>query len=269
LQALFDWLSKRFQNALGLRNARLCGLSAGRAVRIIQARQTKGADLKLLLVEDDPDMLRALGRALDRRGFSVTSCVDGAQALRLAREGLHDVMLLDLSLPVIDGLHVLQRLRAEGNAGLVLVLTARGSVGDRIAGLNAGADDYLPKPFDLDELVARIHAMWRRRKSEQAPVLRCGTLSYDSVAGAPYVNDSPLELTPRENALLRALIKTPGQAVGREQVCRLVFASDEAAHGDAIDVVVHRLRKKLAPSGTEVLTLRGVGYLLREKPVGP
>jgi DNA-binding response OmpR family regulator len=241
-------------------------LSVPQHVRTMRAGFQEGLHLKLLLVEDDADMSRALGRALDRRGFAVTLCTDGAQALRAAREGVHDAMLLDLSLPVIDGLHVLQRLRAEGNTCLVLVLTARGSVGDRIVGLNAGADDYLPKPFDLDELVARIHAMWRRRKTEQAPVLRCGALSYDSVAGAPYVNDQPLDLTPRENALLRALIATPGHAVAREQVCRAVFAGDDAGQGDAIDVVVHRLRKKLAPSSTEVLTLRGVGYLLRSKP---
>ncbi len=221
--------------------------------------------MKLLLVEDDSDMSRALSRALAHRGFVVTPCFDGVQALRLLREQTHDAVLLDLSIPGIDGLHVLQRMRAAGDATLVLVLTARGSVGDRIAGLNAGADDYLPKPFDLDELVARINALWRRRKGEQDSVLRCGELSYDTAAGAPYLGDQPLDLTPRENALLRALIRTPGHAVARDQLCRLVFDGEEAAHGDAIDVVVHRLRKKLAPSGAEVLTLRGVGYLLRDK----
>lgn len=221
--------------------------------------------MKLLLVEDDADMSRALSRALGRRGFVVTPCFDGAEALRLARERAHDALVLDLTLPVIDGLHVLQRLRAEGDTTLVMVLTARGSVGDRIAGLNAGADDYLPKPFDLDELVARINAMWRRRKHEHDTVMNCGALSYDTNAGAPYLNGEPLDLTPRENALLRAMIRTPGHAVAREQLNRLVFPGDEPLHGDAIDVVVHRLRKKLAPAGVEVLTLRGVGYLLRDK----
>jgi len=223
--------------------------------------------LKLLLVEDDNDMSRALTRALTHRGFAVTPCFDGTDALRLLREQTPDAVLLDLSIPGIDGLHVLQRLRAAGDTTLVLVLTARGSVGDRIAGLNAGADDYLPKPFDLDELVARINALWRRRQSEQDSVLRCGALSYDTAAGAPYVGELPLDLTPRENALLRALIRKPGHAVARDQLCRLVFAGDDGAHGDAIDVVVHRLRKKLAPSGAQVLTLRGVGYLLRDKAV--
>ncbi len=222
--------------------------------------------MKLLLVEDDNDMSRALSRALTHRGFVVTPCFDGVEALRLLREQTHDAVLLDLSIPGIDGLHVLQRMRAAGDSTLVLVLTARGSVGDRIAGLNAGADDYLPKPFDLDELVARVNALWRRHKGEQDSVLRCGALSYDTESGAPYLADAPLDLTPRENALLRALIRTPGHAVARDKLCRLVFPVDDAAHDDAIDVVVHRLRKKLAPSGAEVLTLRGVGYLLRDKP---
>ena len=221
--------------------------------------------VKLLLVEDDNDMSRALSRALIRRGFAVTCCGDGVQALRLLREQRHDAVLLDLSIPGIDGLHVLQRMRATGDSTMVLVLTARGSVGDRIAGLNAGADDYLPKPFDLDELVARIQALGRRRTGEHDTVLRCGSLSYDTESGAPYLGEDPLDLTPRENALLRALIRTPGHAVARDQLCVQVFPGGEVPHEDAIDVVVHRLRKKLAPSGAEVLTLRGVGYLLRDK----
>jgi len=221
--------------------------------------------LRLLLVEDDNDMSRALARALTHRGYAVTACFDGVEALRLLREQAHDAVLLDLSIPGVDGLHVLQRLRAAGDRRLVLVLTARGSVGDRIAGLNAGADDYLPKPFDLDELVARLNALWRRHQGEQDGMLHCGALRYDTAAGAPYVGDTPLELTPRENALLRALIRKPGHAVAREQLHRLVFDGELAAHGEAIDVVVHRLRKKLAPSGAEILTLRGVGYLLRDR----
>ena len=221
--------------------------------------------MKLLLVEDDTDMSRALTRALVHRGYAVTPCFSGTEALRHLREQAHDAVLLDLGIPGIDGLHVLQRMRAAGNTTLVLVLTARGSVGDRIAGLNAGADDYLPKPFDLDELVARLNALWRRRTGEQGTVLHCGALTYDTAAGAPYLSGQPLELTPRENALLRALMRTPGHAQARDHLCRQVFDGDESTHGDAIDVVVHRLRKKLAPSGAQVLTLRGVGYLLRVK----
>jgi DNA-binding response OmpR family regulator len=221
--------------------------------------------MKLLLVEDDPDMSRALSRALEKRGYAVSVCFDGAEALRLMRENRHDVAILDLGIPIIDGLHVLQRLRGQNNAMPVLILTARGSVGDRVAGLNAGADDYLPKPFDLDELVARLNALGRRRNSDQDKVLRCGALSYDTAAGAPYLANEPLDLTPRENSLLRALMRTPGHAVAREKLLRMVFADDADAHVDAIDVVVHRLRKKLTPSSTEILTMRGVGYLLRER----
>lgn len=225
--------------------------------------------MKLLLVEDDPDMSRALSRALDKRGFSVSVCGDGAEALRLMKEGRHDVTILDLSIPVIDGLHVLQRLRAQGNSMPVVILTARGSVGDRIAGLNAGADDYLPKPFDLDELIARVHALARRRSSHDDKTLVCGDLSYDMAAGAPYIDDEPLALTPRENALLRALIRTPSHAVSREHLLHVVFADDSSAQVDALDIVVHRLRKKLMPSSTEIVTMRGVGYLLRDRPSPP
>jgi len=210
-------------------------------------------------------MSRALSRALIHRGFAVSPCFCGAEALRLLREEAHDVVLLDLGIPGVDGLHVLQRLRAAGNMSLVMVLTARSSVGDRIAGLNAGADDYLPKPFDLDELVARIYALQRRRKIEQDRILYCGALSYDTIAGAPYLDGKPLDLTPRENALLCALMRTPGQAQARDRLSLQVFSGEEAASSEAIDVVVHRLRKKLATSGSELMTMRGVGYLLRDR----
>ena len=221
--------------------------------------------MRLLLVEDDPDMSRALSRALEKRGHHVTACFDGAEALRLMKDDRLEVAILDLSIPIVDGLHVLQRLRAQGNALPVLILTARGSVGDRVAGLNAGADDYLPKPFDLDELVARLQAIGRRRQADQDRVLRCADLRYDTAAGAPYLDDEPLDLTPRENALLRALMRRPGHAVPRDRLLRMVFNDDESAQVDALDVVVHRLRKKLGVSNAEVMTLRGVGYLLRER----
>ena len=222
--------------------------------------------MKLLLVEDDPDMSRALSRALEKRGHAVTVSFDGADALKVMREDRHDVAILDLGIPVIDGLHVLQRLRGQGNSLPVLVLTARGSVGDRVAGLNAGGDDYLAKPFDLDELVARLNALMRRSISDHDQVLRCGNLTYDTAAGAPYLSGEPLDVTPRENSLLRALMRTPGHAVAREKLLRLVFADDGNAHVEAIDVVVHRLRKKMATANVEILTMRGVGYLMRGRP---
>jgi two-component system, OmpR family, response regulator TctD len=219
--------------------------------------------MKLLLVEDDFDLCGALTRALQRRGFDVSSTGDGLEAIRLARTGGFDVMLLDLSLPGLDGLQVLQRLRGGGDTLPILVLTARGTVGDRVAGLNAGADDYLAKPFDLDELEARIRALVRRTQSDTSQ--RCAKLSFEPGSGAFYCQGKPLELTPREHALLKSLIHKPGHAVAKERLLALVFSDEPATQADAVEVVVHRLRKKLLPTGAEIMTLRGLGYALVER----
>jgi two-component system response regulator TctD len=146
----------------------------------------------------------------------------------------------------------------------VLILTARGAVGDRVVGLNAGADDYLAKPFDLEELEARIRALIRRRGSDRE--VRCGQLRFDPVSATCFLGDRPLELSPREGALLKALIAQPGHGVSKERLAALVFPAGDDVQADAIEVVVHRLRRKLAGSGAEVITLRGVGYLLAEDP---
>jgi DNA-binding response OmpR family regulator len=219
--------------------------------------------MRLLLVEDDVDLVQALTRALAGRGFELVTCGDGTEALSLARRRVFDAIVLDLSLPGLDGLHVLQRLRRSDNLTPVIVLTARGEVGDRVAGLNAGADDYLPKPFDLDELEARVRALIRRHQGEGD--WRCGHLRCERAGGALYLADRPLDLAPREAALLRALIANAGHAVSKERLCLTVFEHDEAANpNDAIDVVVHRLRKRLAGAAADIVTLRGVGYALAE-----
>jgi two-component system response regulator TctD len=222
--------------------------------------------MDVLLVEDDFDLVRALSRALTERGFRVLSCADGAEALVMARKQAFSAIVLDLSLPGLDGLHVLQRLRRSDDLTPVLILTARGAVGDRVAGLNAGADDYLAKPFDMDELEARVRALIRRR--EGAGDARCGRLRCERESGAVFADEKPLELSPREAALLRALMQRPGHAVPRDRLFGAVFADDaEAPNAEAIDVVVHRLRKRLAGAGVEIVTLRGVGYVLCEDTV--
>jgi DNA-binding response OmpR family regulator len=225
--------------------------------------------VKILLIEDDQDMSKALSRALERRGFSVTACFDGASGLRQVRDAEADLVILDLNIPVIDGLHLLQRAREQEIDTPVIVLTARGAVGDRIAGLNAGADDYLAKPFDLNELEARIHALLRRKNGGADALHKCGALHYERSSGAFYHKDSALELTPREHALLKALIAKPGHAVTKERLFRLVFALEENAQIEAIEVIIHRLRKKLAGTRAEIMTLRGLGYLLRATPAEP
>ena len=224
--------------------------------------------MKILLVEDDPDLSRALSRTLEKRGYTVTPCFDGIEAFRLIRQGGHEVILLDLSIPGEDGLHLLQRMRNAGIDTPVLVLTARSSVGDRIAGLNAGGDDYLSKPFDLDELEARLRALLRRARGHEETAQRCGRLCHERASGAFYNGDAPLELTPREQAMLQALIAKPGHAVTKERLYRVVFADEAQTHLEAVEVVAHRLRKKLAGTGAELMTLRGLGYLLREEKPG-
>ena len=223
--------------------------------------------MNLLLVEDDPSMRSTLERALSRRGARVESCADGRQALALWRARPPDVVVLDLSLPGLDGLQVLEEARRSGLSTPVLILTARGTVGDRVIGLNSGADDYLPKPFDLDELEARLRAL-ARRKPDAVPAgggapLVAGALRCDRDSGAIYFRDQVLELTPREAALLQALMARPGHAVSKERLFELVFPGESDVQYEAIEVVVYRLRKKLNHTGTSLMTLRGLGYLLK------
>ena len=223
--------------------------------------------MKLLLIEDDASMQAALQRALSRRGMEVVGCTDGRQALGQWSAAQPDVVVLDLSLPGLDGLQVLEQARRQGHTTPVLILTARGTVGDRIIGLNTGADDYLPKPFDLDELEARLRALSRRRspsstESGSSPQL-VGDLRYEKESGAIYHRDQVLELTPRELALLQTLIVKPGHAVSKERLFELVFPGETDVQYEAVEVVVYRLRKKLAPTGVTLVTLRGLGYLLK------
>jgi two-component system response regulator TctD len=176
-------------------------------------------------------------------------------------------VVLDLTLPGLDGLQVLEQARARGLRTPVLILTARGTVGDRVVGLNAGADDYLPKPFDLDELEARLHALVRRSDVTQAKSgsnsIQIGAVRYEKESGALYLGDTALELTPRELALVHALLARPGHAVTKERLYELVFPGQLDVQYEAIEVVVYRLRKKLAGTGLTLMTLRGLGYLLR------
>ncbi|MBA4178654.1 MAG: two-component system response regulator [Leptothrix sp. (in: Bacteria)] len=225
--------------------------------------------MKLLLIEDNPAMQTTPQRSFERLGWQVVLCGDGARALDRWRASAPDVVLLDLSLPGQDGLSVLAAARAEGLATPVLILTARGTVGDRVLGLNTGADDYLAKPFDLDELEARVRALARRGGEAGAAAALpefCG-LHADAASGAVYRHGLPMDLSAREAALLRALLQRPGHAVAKDRLSELVFASEGNAadvQADAIEVVVFRLRRKLAATPARLITLRGLGYLLRD-----
>lgn len=250
------------------------GLGETLIARAAPTPAAKVCGVKLLLVEDNAAMRTTLERSFARRGMQVTTCADGARALDRWHASQPDVVLLDLSLPGCDGLEVLARARAAGLATPVLILTARGTVGDRVLGLNTGADDYLAKPFDLDELEARVQALARRALARPA------LAAHDALADAPtfcgmqlapdskavYLRGEPMELAPRELALLRALLAQPGRAVAKERLFELVFPNQPELQAEAIEVVAYRLRKKIAGSGAQLVTLRGLGYLLKAAP---
>lgn len=223
--------------------------------------------MKLLLIEDNPSMQTTLARTFERRGMRVQVCGDGLKALDMWQSLQPDAVVLDLSLPGRDGLQILADARAAGLKTPVIILTARGTVGDRIIGLNTGADDYLPKPFDLDELEARLRALVRRSGASDPPPSGrsadwCG-LQVDHESGAVYFRGQALEMPPRELALLRAVLARAGQAISKERLTALVFPGESQIQPEAIEVVAYRLRRRIAHTGTELVTLRGLGYLIR------
>ena len=230
--------------------------------------------MKLLLVEDDAVMRATLERTLSRRGFQIQACDNGTAALQKWRAIRFDVILLDLTLPGMDGLQVLAEARQSGLSTPVLVATARGTVGDRIIGLNLGADDYLPKPFDLDELEARLRALVRRRatqtghpaEAEDPSRVQLGILRYEKANNVIYQADQPMDLAPRERTLLQTLLLKHGHAVSKEKLFDVVFPSQTDVPYEAVEVVVYRLRKKLLDCGVTIMTLRGLGYLIKASP---
>ena len=219
--------------------------------------------MRILLVEDHPELSEWLSKALGQGGYAVDVAERGDHAEHFLRGQEYDAVLLDLSLPGMDGLEVLRRLRDRGSRVPVLILTARGAVDDRVRGLDLGADDYLAKPFELSELEARLKALLRRAGNFN-PLVRVGQLEFDTVSRLATVAGQPLSLTPREMAVLEALISRIGKPVAREALFEKVFSLDQEARAEAIEIYVHRLRKKLEGSGAAITTLRGLGYLLGE-----
>lgn len=221
--------------------------------------------MRLLLVEDHAELCEWIAKALRHAGYVLDVLARGDHADHALLTQHYDLVILDLSLPGMDGLEVLRRLRAreKGTPTPVLVLTARGATEDRVRGLNLGADDYLPKPFDLGELEARIKALLRR-SGNLVPTVRIGALEFDTNSRMATVAGRPLSLTPRELAVLEALLARTGRPVAREALFEKVFDFDADARVEAIEIYVSRLRKKLEGSGAVISTLRGLGYLLRE-----
>jgi len=225
--------------------------------------------MRILLVEDHVELSRWLTKALRDVHLAVESATNGADADTLLHTQDYALVILDLTLPRMDGLEVLKRLRARGSKTPVLILTARGGLNDRVQGLNLGADDYLAKPFELAELEARVKALLRRSLGNETVVLQCGALAFDTVARRFTYGGVALALTPREYAVLEALITRAGQAVSKEKLFAEVFTLDDEANLDAIEIYVHRLRKKLERTEAgrvAIITLRGLGYLLEAQP---
>jgi DNA-binding response OmpR family regulator len=219
----------------------------------------------ILLVEDDITLSRALSDVLAHRGFKVSCCGDGIEAVALARRHEFDVILLDLTLPGIDGLEVLQHLRSGGAPTPVVVITARDSVDDKARALATGADDYITKPFDVVELEARLRTLVRRYRGDDE--LRCGTLRFDPRAGIVADGSRPLDLSWPERALLELLMRRRGQAVPKEMLCQAVLGTGAATSVEAVEPLVEGLRERIAGTATALMALRGVGYLLMDEAV--
>jgi two-component system response regulator TctD len=226
-------------------------------------------DVRVLLVEDNLKLAESLKQGLGTAGMVVDAVGDGLHADQLLCHEEYDVVVLDLSLPGISGLEVLRRTRTRSNGVPVLILTASGETEDRVHGLNAGADDYLPKPFDLAELVARLRAIARRRVGRAHPVFECGRLRYDTVSRVFSVDGDRLSLPPREHAVLEFLVAQPGSPVSKQLLCNRMCTLDEAISPEAIDIYIHRLRKRLEGAGVRIRTLRGLGYLLESPGHAP
>ncbi len=220
--------------------------------------------MRLLVVDDDRALRDVLRRALSLAGYEVLLTESGAGALSEINTGLPDAVVLDVGLPDIDGLEVCRLLRREGNRVPVLMLTARDAVADRIDGLDAGADDYLVKPFALTELIARVRVLVRRAQARLGETLTLGKLKMDLDAKRAYIAEAPLELSAREWSVLEFLLARADKVVAKEQILQAIAGWDESISENAIEVYVSRLRSKIETAGVRIRTVRGFGYMLED-----
>ena len=220
--------------------------------------------MRLLLVEDDPMIGTAVQNGLRQQGHSVDWVKDGHSAELALADAVHELVLLDLGLPRKSGLELLAALRKRGVSVPVLVITARDSVADRVHGLDAGADDYLVKPFDLDELSARIRALMRRQAGRASPLIEHGELTLNPATHEVTLRGSPVNLSRREFALLHALLEQPGVPLSRARLEERIYGWDEEVESNTVEVYIHSTRRKL---GAEwIRNVRGVGYMVPELP---
>jgi len=218
--------------------------------------------MKILLVEDNRELSSWLTRLLAKSGFAVEQAFTGKEALHFLLTQSYDAILLDLMLPDINGQSVLKNLRSLKNDVPVLIISALDTRGDIIENLNLGADDYLAKPFDILELEARLRSLLRRSSGKINPVITCGTLQYDSNSKIFSDNGNVLNLTPREHAVLEALIRHSGATVSKADLADKLFTLNDTVSPKALEIYILRLRKKMEGSSAQIITLRGLGYML-------
>ena len=216
--------------------------------------------MRVLLVEDEPTLRAQLRAGLQEAGYVVEESGNGRDAQHLGETEPLDAVVLDLGLPLVDGLTVLKRWRAAGLTMPVLILTARDSWHEKVAGIDAGADDYLAKPFHMEELLARLRALIRRAQGLASPLLQCGALSLDTRTGRVALNGQPVSLTSHEFKLLQYLMHRPGSVVSRTELTEHIYAQDFDRDSNTIEVFIGRLRRKLPAQAIE--TVRGMGYRL-------
>lgn len=220
--------------------------------------------MRVLLLEDDRLLGQGLAAAMRGEGYTVDWFTDGRTGENALADHAYALVILDLGLPGRDGLQVLQNLRARRDAVPVLILTARDTVADRVQGLDSGADDYLVKPFDLDELLARARALIRRREGRAEPLLTHGELVLDPAAHAVTLGGAPILLSAREFALLRLLLEEQGRVLSKERLADQLYGWDGEPDSNTIEVYIHHLRRKLGPD--RIRTIRGAGYTIPKAP---
>ncbi|MFG1330060.1 response regulator [Xanthobacter autotrophicus] len=219
--------------------------------------------MRLLLVEDNLELAGWLAKILRQDNYVVDVFHDGEEADHALAVAVYDLVILDLTLPKINGMQLLRRIRSRKDTVPVIILTANASLDGRVAGLDEGADDYLAKPFDIAELEARIRVQLRRSARRPDPVISCGALAFDTNTRLFALSGAALALTPREHAVLEMLLMKSGQTVSKAQLSQSIFGLDDLADPSAIEIYVHRVRKKLEGSDVRIVTLRGLGYLLQ------
>jgi two-component system response regulator TctD len=218
--------------------------------------------MRILLVEDEHALGTWLGKALERSGIIVEWVDNARTALASLANGAHDVVVLDLGLPDRDGQELLAEIRRRDRLIPALVLTARDTLADKVQAFHGGADDFLAKPFQLEELEVRLHALLRRARGADGARLACGPLAYDLASQRFLLQGEPLALSPREFAVLRVLLQHAGEPMGKQQILERVVSDEKDIQPEAVEVIVHRLRKRLEDSGVRIATIRGLGYAL-------